>query len=128
MRHTMLFLLLIAGLFLLVGCQREQGSAAVSVENYLQALVNQDTDRVSTLVCKDWETDAIMEVDAFAGVKAELQDVSCSQISLEGSTAQVQCQGKILATYNNEQQEFSLQGRTYKVIQEAGDWRVCGYP
>ena len=128
MRRTLLLILLIAGFLLLVGCQKDQGSTSAAVENYLQALVNQDTDRVPTLVCKDWENDAILEVDAFVGVKAELQDVSCNQVSLEGSTAQVQCKGKILATYNNEQQEFSLEGRTYKVIQEAGDWRVCGYP
>ena len=36
------------------------------------------------------------------------------------------CKGKIVATYNNEDQELDLSVRTYQVVQEGGEWLVCG--
>ena len=44
----------------------------------------------------------------------------------DGDTALVNCTGKIIASYNNEDQELDLSVRTYQVVQEGGDWLVCG--
>ena len=36
------------------------------------------------------------------------------------------CNGNIVATYNNEDQQLDLSVRTYQVVQEGGEWLVCG--
>ena len=101
--------------------------SVIAVQNYLQAVVTKNVDKVSTLSCKDWEQQAIQEVDSLQAVKAELSGLACTQSSADASGALVKCQGKILITYNTEQQELDLSLRTYKVVQSGGDWLVCGY-
>ena len=83
--------------------------------------------RLSNGVCQDWETQALVELDAFQGVTASLDAVSCQKQGMDGAAALITCTGNILATYNNEQQELSVEGRTYQVVEEGGEWRVCGY-
>lgn len=101
--------------------------SVIAVQNYLQAVVTKNVDKVSTLSCKDWEQQAVQEVDSLQAVKAELSGLACTQSSADASGALVKCQGKILITYNTEQQELDLSLRTYKVTQSGGDWLVCGY-
>jgi hypothetical protein len=99
---------------------------AKAVEDYLNALVAKDADRLPTLVCGDWEADALIELDSFQAVTARLEDVSCKQTGTDGDTALVNCTGNIVATYNNEDQKLDLSVRTYQIKQEGGDWLVCG--
>ncbi|MEO7838275.1 MAG: hypothetical protein ABIU06_02905 [Anaerolineales bacterium] len=99
---------------------------AKAVENYLNALVEKDADRLSTLVCGEWEEDALIELDSFQAVTARLEDAACTQTGTDGETALVDCTGKIIASYNDEDQELDLSVRTYQVTQEGGDWLVCG--
>jgi len=101
--------------------------AVKAVQDYLQAVVNKDVNKVSTLSCKDWEQQAIQEVDSLQAVKAELSGVACTQSGTDAANTLVKCQGKILITYNTEQQELDLSLRTYEVSQSGGDWLVCGY-
>jgi hypothetical protein len=101
--------------------------AAKAVEDYLNALVNKNSDALSTLSCADWESQALLELDAFQAVSTRLQNLACSTASTDGMTSQVDCQGKILATYNGEDQQFDLSVRTYKVIQQGSEYLVCGY-
>ena len=68
-----------------------------------------------------------MELDSFMGVSARLEDLSCEQQIMEGDSAQVVCSGAIVATYNNEDRQMDLNVRTYDVVKEGGEWRVCGY-
>jgi hypothetical protein len=114
-------------LFFLVGCSPAESNAAEPVEAYLQAIVEQDADRISTLVCSDWVGSALLELDAFMGVAAELENVSCDVLDSSDDNAVVACSGSIVATYNNEQQQFSLEGREYLVVREGDEWVVCGY-
>lgn len=102
-------------------------TAANAVENYLQGVVSKDVDKVSTLSCKEWEQDAIQELDSLQAVKAALSGVVCTQSGTDGSTSLVNCTGKIVITYDNENQELDLSLRTYRVTQSGGDWQVCGY-
>jgi hypothetical protein len=101
--------------------------AVKSVLGYLQALVTKDVNTISTLSCKDWEQQAIQELDSLQAVTAQLSGVACSQSGMDGANALVKCTGKILITYNTENQELDLSLRTYEVAQSGGDWLVCGY-
>jgi hypothetical protein len=101
-------------------------ASAKAVEDYLDALVAKDADRLSTLSCREWEEDALLELDSFQAVTARLDGVACEQTGTDGDTALVLCNGRIIATYNDEDQDLDLSVRTYQVVQEGGEWLVCG--
>ncbi|HRQ31634.1 MAG TPA: hypothetical protein PLM89_00860 [Anaerolineales bacterium] len=123
-----IFLLaLVAISFLLASCAKSNSDApAKAVEDYLNTLVAKDADRLPTLVCGDWEDDALIELDSFQAVTASLENVSCTQTGADGDTALVLCTGNIVASYNNEDQRLDLAVRTYQVVEQGGDWLVCG--
>ena len=120
------FILMIAGMALLACSGGSSNAPAKAVEDYLNALVAKDEDRLPTLVCGDWEEDALIELDSFQAVTPRLEDAVCTQTGTDGDTSLVNCTGKIIATYNEEDQELDLSVRTYQVVQEGGDWLVCG--
>jgi hypothetical protein len=128
-RYLALCLTILCASLLLSACSAagKEDPAGKAVLNYLQAIVTGNSDQLSNTSCKDWESEAMLEMDSFAGVTAKLDDAVCKSTSTNGNSAEVQCTGKISATYNNEQQEFDLGGRTYVVNQVSGDWLVCGY-
>jgi outer membrane lipoprotein-sorting protein len=112
---------------LLTACASSNGDApARAVEDYLDALVAKDADRLSTRSCGEWEDDALLELDSFQAVTARLEGVACEQTGTDGDTALVLCNGNIVATYNDEDQALDLSVRTYQVVQEGGEWLVCG--
>ena len=104
------------------------GGAALAIQNYLQGIVTKSVEKVSALSCKDWETQAIQELDSLQAVKAELSpDVACKQSGTDGAAVLVTCTGQIVITYDNEKQNLDLNLRTYRVVQSGGDWLMCGY-
>jgi hypothetical protein len=121
-----LILVMVANLLLSACTSKSNDAPAKAVENYLNALVAKDVDRLTTLSCSDWEDDALLELDSFQAVTTRLDGMACSQTDTDGDTALVLCKGKIIATYGNEDQEMDLSTRTYQVVQEGGDWLVCG--
>jgi len=110
----------------LAACASNTDVPAKAVENYLNALVNKEADKLPTLVCGDWEEDALIELDSFQAVTAKLENLSCAQTGTDGDTSLVVCNGNIVATYNNEDQKLDLSVRTYQVVEQGGDWLVCG--
>lgn len=129
-----LFLILFLLLPLLQGCapakneaESAPSPAAQTLARYLQALVDKDEATLTSLSCPDWEPNALLELDAFQAVETKLEGLSCQQTGEEGDEVWVVCAGKILATYSDEVQEFDLGKRTYRLIQQDGDWLVCGY-
>jgi hypothetical protein len=119
--------IIITTLFLSACSSSDHSNApAQAVEGYLNALVAKDENRLPTLVCGDWEEDALIELDSLQAVTARLDNVACTQTGTDGDTALVNCSGKLVATYNNEDQELDLSVRTYQVVQQNGDWLVCG--
>lgn len=128
-RLSPVWLLLAAGLLvlLLAGCSSAGSDPAAVVVEYYRALTEGNADRMRSLSCAAWEENAQLEFDAFAGVETELGELSCQTVGSEGEVTLVECTGAIMATYGNEVQDFDLGGVTYRVVQEAGEWRMCGY-
>lgn len=122
-----IFLTVMVAALLLTACGAQTGDApANAVEDYLNALVAKDANQLTTLSCGEWEEDALLELDSFQAVTARLDGLACEQTGTDGETALVLCNGKIIATYNEEDQELDLSVRTYQVVQEGGEWLVCG--
>jgi outer membrane lipoprotein-sorting protein len=121
-----LILVIITNLFLSACASKSNDAPVKAVEDYLNALVSKESDRLTTLSCGDWEDDALLELDSFQAVATKLDGLACSQTGTDGDTALVLCKGKIIMTYNTEDQELDLSTRTYQVVQEGGDWLVCG--
>jgi len=126
-RSMILFSLFILFSLLLAACSGTKSQPAAAVEAYLQALVNKQSEQLSNLSCADWESSALTELDAFQNVEAQLVDLSCKDTGSDGSTRLVTCGGKITASYNGELQDFPLGERVYQLVEEGGEWRVCGY-
>lgn len=122
---TLLSLVLLANI-IFTACASNGDAPAKAVENYLNALVAKDADLLPALVCAEWEEDALIELDSFQAVTARLEDVSCAQSGADGSITLVHCTGNIVASYNDEDQKLDLSVRTYQVIEQGGDWLVCG--
>jgi len=126
-KYALLVVLASLTCMLLPACGGSGQPAARSVEDYISALVAKDASRLSALSCANWEQTALTELDSFQAVATRLDGLSCSVSGKDGGTTLVHCQGKIVATYNNEDQTFDLSARTYEVVQQGGDFLVCGY-
>ena len=126
MRRFFLILFITIASLALAACASSTDAPAKAVEDYLTALVEKNADRLSTLSCAAWEEDALIELDSFQAVTARLEGLACEQTGTDGDIALVLCNGRIIASYNEEDQELDLSVRTYQVTQEGGDWLVCG--
>jgi hypothetical protein len=126
LRKLILISTLVFAVLILAACASNTDAPVQAVQNYLNALVNKEADKLPSLVCADWEDDALIELDSFQAVDARLEDVACSQTGTDGETALVLCTGNIVATYGDEDQQIDLSTRTYQVVEEGGDWWVCG--
>jgi hypothetical protein len=126
-RNFSLILLTMFTILMVSACASSNENAPVqAVEDYLNALINKDADRLATLSCGEWEDDALLELDSFQAVTTRLEGLACEQTGTDGNTALVLCNGNIVATYNEEDQQLDLSVRTYQVVQEGGEWLVCG--
>ena len=125
MKRIILFTILFS--FLLAACGTASAAGPEkAVEAYWTAMNAKDATRLSTLSCADWEPTALMELDSFQAVSTTLEGLTCAQTGTDGANALVNCQGKIVASYNGELQEFNLSARTYVVENSTGEWLVCG--
>jgi hypothetical protein len=128
MRKLIPFVLLaFTVLLLLTACGQSLDAPAQAVEDYLNALVSKDADRLSSLSCADWEPTAILELDSLQAVETRLEGLACTATANEDGTFSVNCTGAIVATYNGEDQQLDLSARTYNVIEQGGEYLVCGY-
>ena len=82
---------------------------------------------MSALSCSTWEQDAHMEFDSFQAIKTRLDGLSCTATSTDKDTTTVTCKGKIIATYDNEDQDFDLSTLPYQVVNQGGEFLVCGH-
>lgn len=124
-----ILLVYIFGLCILLsacGSKAASSSAVDAVENYVNAIVANDASKLSAVSCADWESQALIELDSLQAVTSTLDGFSCQQSGTDGETALVSCVGKMILSYNSENQELDLSTRTYQVVQQGGDWLVCG--
>ncbi len=123
---SILLVVIVANISLVACSSKTTDAPSKAVEDYLNALVAKDADRLPSLVCADWENDALLELDSFQAVTAKLDNVACKQTGKDGDNTLVNCTGKIVTTYNIENTDIDLSVRTYQVVQQGGDWLVCG--
>ena len=109
-------------------CTAETSNPAPSaVIGYLEALVAKDENGMINYSCAAWEEQARLEFNSFAAVEANLESPNC-QVAGEGEGyTPVSCTGKIIANYGAEDLEIDLADRVYKILEEGGEWRICGY-
>ncbi len=126
---TKLWLLALALAFFAAGCQagQSQAGAASAIEKYLAARAASDVDQMTLLSCPAWEAQARVEATSFKSMNARLQDVACTVSGTQGDSTLVTCQGKIVTTYQGEAREWSVGDHPFKVVQQDGEWRMCGY-
>lgn len=130
---TARILLLLIVLLTLTACgdsaapSASAGDTVKNVEAYLQARVGGDVNGMVTLSCAAWEPQARLEYTSIQGREPKLEGVACQNSGVEGSNAFVACQGKIITSYDGEQREIDLAERQFKLTQEGGEWRMCGY-
>jgi len=131
MNKTQLFRILLLWTVLLLmisSCSSESAdNAPGAVEDYLGALVSMDENQMINQSCADWESQAKLELNSFAAVEASLENLNCETSGQEGDYTLVDCKGIIIANYGAEVLEIDLQKRTFQVLQEGGEWRMCGY-
>ncbi len=84
-------------------------------------------ERVSTLSCAGWESQARTELESFSAVTVTIENPACQESGIDGELTLVSCTGKIVANYGNEVLEIDLADRTYLSANEGGEWRMCGY-
>lgn len=126
-RYITVYLFIIIVLTTLSACAGTGDVPSQVVERYHHALVEKDEERLLNASCAEWEAMALMELDSFMSVETELVDFTCQTTSSDENNATVTCEGTISATYDGEAREFPLDIQTFLVIQEGGEWRLCGY-
>lgn len=112
---------------LLTACASASDQPTTAVTGYLQALVEGDLNRLISHSCAAWESDARLEYQSFEAVKATLENLSCQEAGQADGFTLVRCSGAIQANYGAEVLTLDLSQRTFQVLQEQGQWRMCGY-
>jgi hypothetical protein len=125
---TMFYVL--ATVLLLIGlsaCTQTDNPSQV-IESYLTALVANDEVLAVNLSCAAWEEQAKAEGEAFKGVESNLEGPGCQTLDENTESASVNCTGEIIFVYaGGEDQTLELKHRTFSVVKEASEWKMCGY-
>lgn len=124
-RLILLTIILTLSVAVLAACA-EEGDPKDAIEGYLKAKVASDSDKLTSLACKEWEAKAIQDATSFKSVKAELQDMACEEGDKDGSYTLITCTGKIVAEYDGETREQDLSEITYRALKEDDEWKMCG--
>ena len=111
----------------IVGCRSKQSSAVVSVEEYFQAIIEKNQSFLETKICEDYQMEAMMDFNIFALVETSMENFSCQAIGESGQFVHVECLGSINARFGEETRSFDLSKRTYLVVEQEGNWLVCGH-
>lgn len=124
--RTKFTILMLALSILLSACGADSNGATAAVEGYITALATKDQAALISNSCADWEDDALIELDSFALVEVTVDGLSCAEAGADGDKTLVDCTGMLNMSYNGEPQSLDLADRTYEVIEQDGNWLVCG--
>ena len=127
-KRIILLIMILLGTLFVSSCLAGSSPSA-TIEGYLLALAEKDENSAVNLSCVDWEEQALAESASFKTVEVTLEAVECQIDSESSDLSFVSCNGRFVFSYDaGEEQELVLNGRVFKVIKEAGEWRMCGYP
>jgi hypothetical protein len=125
-KNITIFLLVLLALSACNGASGSDGAPA-AVEGYLQALVAKNENQMINLSCAAWEAQAKQEFNSFSAVELKLENLDCQETGQQGEYTLVTCSGSMIASYGAEDLQIDVAERNYQLIQEGGEWRVCGY-
>ncbi len=103
-----------------------ESPAVEIIEQYLQARVDSDEERLYEITCAALEGEIPMQASSFAAVNASLQNVECGLDGSEGDFTLVTCEGAFVIEYGAERENSEIPLETYRALQEDGEWRACG--
>jgi hypothetical protein len=125
-RGLMLTVIAVMLMLMLVSCGGS--SPGDVIEAYLAAVVAKDEVTSVRLSCLAWEEQARAEGAAFDANEVTLKDVSCQTVQEQGNEAIVTCTGSIRFSYDGGVEEtLDLEGRSFRVVFEDDEWKMCGY-
>jgi len=127
MRKAIRIIGILSLLSLTITACTQQGSAEDAIEAYLNAIVSKDVVRATNKSCLDWEEGAHAEASSFEAVIVRLDGLTCAPSSVSDEQTLINCEGKIIANYDGEDQDIPLSGRIYIAVLEDGEWKMCGY-
>lgn len=126
MQNKIIFLFILISLAL-TACGAGDSGASQTVEGYITAIGSKDEAGLLSNSCADYEDDALLLLDSLALVEVSLADgVACQEVGTDGDTTLVNCAGKLQMSYGGEPQELVFSNITYEVVNENGNWLVCG--
>jgi hypothetical protein len=125
LRFRLFAFVLITLSFVLAACA-DEGSASDAVENYLKAKIASDADKLTSLSCKDWEAQALLDAAPFESVDAKFDGMSCKEAGKEDQFTLVTCEGTLSFEYQGELRKQNLSEVSYLTIKENGEWKMCG--
>lgn len=126
MKNKILFLFSIIALAV-SACGAGDSGASQTVEGYITALASKDEAGLVSNSCADYEDDALLVLDSLELVEVSLADgVACQEVGNDGDTTLVNCTATLQMSYGGEPQELDFSNITYEVVNENGNWLVCG--
>ena len=126
MKNKIIFLFFIFT-FILSACRASGSGASQTVEAYITVLASKDEAALVSNSCAEWEDDALLELDSLALVEVSLTNgIACEEVGSDGDKTLVNCTGKLQMSYGGEPQELDFSKLTYEVVNENGNWLVCG--
>jgi hypothetical protein len=126
MQNKIIFLFISFSL-ILSACGAGDSGASQTVEGYITALASKNEAGLLSNSCAAYEDDALLELDSLALVEVSLADgVACQEVGSDGDSTLVNCTATLQMSYNGEAQELDFSKVTYEVVNENGNWLVCG--
>lgn len=118
--------ILLALLGILVACSGGQGDPAEVVQEYVQAKVDADSEKIRSLLCTEMEQFLERETRTFDSVSGvTIENMTCVLDENSGEEeGVVRCEGDIVALYGTEETRFPLV--SYRVVLQDGEWKWCG--
>jgi hypothetical protein len=127
MKNKFLFILFTIALTLSACGAGDSAGASQTVEGYITALASKDEAGLISNSCAAWEESALLELDSLELVEVSLADgIACQEAGTDGDKTLVNCTGKLQMSYGGEPQELDFSKITYEVVNENGNWLVCG--
>lgn len=122
-----IFFLFITFSLILSACGAGDSGASQTVESYITAIASKDEAGLISNSCVEYEDDALLILDSLELVEVSLADgVACETVGSDGDRTLVTCNATLQMSYGGEPQTLDFSKITYEVVNENGNWLVCG--